>query len=111
MRDEKGFYKGLLDEAGIEKDWVEWAEQDMEKDICHGNDYEMHNNWLKHIENESKIEISNPKEVLDEAIPSTDELITVAVVTFADMWIGRSDADLADIVMSYYRSACHLYDT
>lgn len=115
MRDEKGFYKALADEAGIQKDWVEWVEQDAKTDICtcyetdicsppgcqHGNDYEMRNNWLKRIQDKSKIDISNPKEILDEAIPSTDDLITVAVSTFADMRLGHSDSDPADIVTSF----------
>ncbi|EKJ71665.1 hypothetical protein FPSE_08111 [Fusarium pseudograminearum CS3096] len=61
----------------------------------------MRNNWLKRIRDKSKIKVSNPKEVVDEAIPSTDELITVAVGTFANMRIGTSDADPADIVTSF----------
>jgi hypothetical protein len=116
MRDEKGFYKALADEADIEKDWVEWVEQDVQKDICtyttdknicsppgcqHGNDYEMRHNWLKRIEDKSKIEINNPKKVLDEAIPSTNDLIALAVGTFIDMRFGRSEADSADIVTAF----------
>ncbi|KAM5353884.1 hypothetical protein ACJ41O_000534 [Fusarium nematophilum] len=118
MRDEKGFYKALLDEAGIHKDWVEWVKQDAKPDPCTcthigvieqcsppgcqpGQDYEMRNNWLRRIRDKSKIEVSNPKEVLDEAIPSTVELITVAISTFAEMRLGQSDADPADIVTSF----------
>jgi len=115
MRDEKGFYKALADEAGIQKAWVEWVKQDVQKDICqcfqnnvcsppgcqHGNDYEMRNNWLKRIKDKSKIEISNPKKVLDEAIPSTNDLVALAVGTFMDMRLGRNEADAADIVTSF----------
>ncbi|GKU05305.1 unnamed protein product [Fusarium langsethiae] len=115
MRDEKGFYKALADEAGIQKDWVEWVKQDVQKDICvchtnnvcappgcqHGNDYEMRNNWLKRIKDKSKIEVGNPKKVLDEAIPSTNDLVALAVGTFVDMRLGRNEADPADIVTSF----------
>ncbi|OBS25972.1 hypothetical protein FPOA_06504 [Fusarium poae] len=115
MRDEKGFYDALLAEAGIEKDWVEWVEQDAQMDPCvcfqnnicsppgcqMGNNYEMRNNWLKRIRDKSKIKVSNPKEVIDEAIPSTDELIAVAITTFTSMRLGNSDADPADIVTSF----------
>ncbi|CAG1996158.1 unnamed protein product [Fusarium graminearum] len=117
MRDEKGFYKALLEEAGIQKDWVEWVEKDKQAEPCvclskdnqicsppgcqHGNDYEMRNNWLKRVKDKGKIEINNPKEVLDEAIPSTDDLIAVAVGTFIDMRLGNSDASPADIVTAF----------
>ncbi|KAM0350985.1 hypothetical protein ACHAPU_002763 [Fusarium lateritium] len=118
LRDEEGFYKALLEEAGIQKDWVEWVKQDAKPDPCtctrigvieqcspagcqEGQDYEMRNNWLRRIRDKGKIEVSNPKEVLDEAIPSTDDRITLAVSTFVEMRLGSSDADPADIVTSF----------
>ncbi|KAF5664957.1 killer toxin alpha beta [Fusarium heterosporum] len=118
MRDEEGFYKALLEEAGIHKDWVEWVKDDAKPDLCTckrvgvveqcmpagcqpGRDYEMRHNWLRRIRDKSKIEVSNPKKVLDEAIPSTDDLITVAISTFAEMRLGISDAKPADIVTSF----------
>lgn len=115
MRDEEGFYETLLNETGIEKDWVEWVKQDVQPDVCtcfetnicsppgcqHGNDYQMRNNWLKRIKDKSKIEIPNPKKVLDEAIPSTDDLIDIALSSYIEMRLGASEADSADIVTSF----------
>ncbi|RGP66617.1 killer toxin alpha beta [Fusarium longipes] len=115
LRDKDGFYKALLDETGIEEDWVEWVKMDAQPDPCscirpnictppgcqHGNNYEMRNNWLKRIKDKGKIHVSNPKKILDEAIPSTDDLITIAVATFMNMRLGRLDADPADVVTSF----------
>ncbi|KAF4964635.1 hypothetical protein FSARC_7461 [Fusarium sarcochroum] len=103
MRDEKGFDKALVEEAGIEKDWVEWVEKDVEKDICvcYDNENQICSPPGWRIKDKSKIEVNTPKEVLAEAIPSTDELITVTVATFANMRLGVSDADPADIVTAF----------
>ncbi|CAG1998794.1 unnamed protein product [Fusarium graminearum] len=114
MRDEKGFYNALLEETGIQKDWIEWHEKDADTpDLCPpcvpgphpcedcGINYAMRKNWPKRIRDKSKIKIDNPKEILDEAMPSTDDLIDLAMESYMDMQLGISDADPADVVTSF----------
>ncbi|KAJ4250226.1 hypothetical protein NW762_012041 [Fusarium torreyae] len=113
VRDEEGFYEALLEETGIRKEWVEWVEEDAVPDICpcplgqcppqceHSQNYYMRKNWMRRIKDKSKIEIDNPKEVLDEAIPSTDDLIDIALSTYIEMRLGASEADSADIVTAF----------
>ncbi|RGP63235.1 killer toxin alpha beta [Fusarium longipes] len=118
VRDEDGFYDALLKETGIQKDWVEWVKQDAKVDPCscsrigvvetcspagcqnHLN-YEMRSNYLKRIGDKSKIDVVNPKELIDKAIPSTDDLVSLAITTFVEMRLGQSDANSSDIVTSF----------
>ncbi|KAM0306917.1 hypothetical protein ACHAPM_001495 [Fusarium culmorum] len=58
-------------------------------------------NWPKRIRDKSKIKIDNPKDILDEAMPSTDDLIDLAMESYMDMQLDVSDADPADVVTSF----------
>ncbi|SCO80967.1 uncharacterized protein FRV6_05180 [Fusarium oxysporum] len=101
MRDEKGFYEALFANHGVEKSWVEWKDY-ADHDICicpngphaRGVDgkepnrlaagppcpcearagFTMHKNYPRRIQDTSKIDVPNPKSIIDEAIPKTDEL-------------------------------------
>ncbi|KAF5235699.1 hypothetical protein FAUST_6930 [Fusarium austroamericanum] len=123
MRDEKGFYNALLEETGIQKDWIEWHETDNDTpDLCPpcvpgphpsktcGINYATRKNWPKRVRDKSKIKIDNPKEILDEAMPSTDDLIDLAVESYMDMQLGVSDADPADVVRSFSMSIFMMQD-
>ncbi|KAH7179066.1 uncharacterized protein B0J16DRAFT_273248 [Fusarium flagelliforme] len=114
MRDEKGFYNALLEEAGIQKDWIEWYDKYSEPDnVCPpcipspaecqpcGINYLMRNNWPRRIRDKGKIEIDNPKEILDEAMPSTDDLVDLAMESLVEMQLGVLQADPADVVTSF----------
>ncbi|KAF5562988.1 killer toxin subunits alpha beta [Fusarium phyllophilum] len=101
MRDEEGFYEALLANHGIEKSWVEWKDY-ADHDICicpngpHARDvdekepnrfaagpicpgeahagFTMHKNYPQRIQDTSKIDVPNPKAIIEEAIPKTDDL-------------------------------------
>jgi hypothetical protein len=61
----------------------------------------MRKNWPKRISDKSKIQVDNPKKIIDEAIPSTDQLIGVALGTYAAMRNDVMDAEEADIVTAF----------
>ncbi|KAI1368185.1 hypothetical protein F5Y08DRAFT_347581 [Xylaria arbuscula] len=116
MRDENGFYDALLSETGIKKNWIRWAEKDALLDPCTpcpgglptcpgqascGSNYYLRKNFPKRIDDKSKIDVDNPKELVDMAIPSTEDLIAVMVGTYATMRTDVEEADEDDIVTSF----------
>ncbi|KAI0538565.1 hypothetical protein GGR58DRAFT_512988 [Xylaria digitata] len=116
MRDEKGFYDALLQETGVRKEWIKWVDEDAIVDPCPpcpggptgcsqqagcGGNYYLRRNFPKRISDKSKIEIDNPKKLVDEAIPSTEDLIAVALGTYTAMYNGFEEADENDIVTAF----------
>ncbi|KZL68189.1 killer toxin alpha beta [Colletotrichum incanum] len=87
MRDEDGFYKALLEETGIQKEWIYWRDHAIndpctvcgplptcpQQAQCSMN-YYMRKNFPRRISDTGKIDVPNPKEIVDEAIPSIDKL-------------------------------------
>ncbi|KAL9572597.1 hypothetical protein ACKAV7_003430 [Fusarium commune] len=128
MRDEKGFYEALLANHGIEKDWVEWKDY-ADHDICicpngpHARDvdekepnrfaagpicpcearagFTMHKNYPRRIQDTSKIDVPNPKAIIEEAIPKTDDLAELLYETYMDSLNEDLDASGADAVTAF----------
>ncbi|KAM6509638.1 hypothetical protein FALCPG4_017287 [Fusarium falciforme] len=109
MVDEDGFYKALLEHTGIEKDWIEWRDysqpdpcpcatgplkaRDAKEEVkaeakaaafcpCL-NDATMFKNYPRRRRDTGKINVPNPKEMIDEAIPKTDELAKLLDDTYS----------------------------
>ncbi|KAH7128640.1 hypothetical protein B0J11DRAFT_431313 [Dendryphion nanum] len=109
MRDEEGFYKELLEKTGIKKNWVTWRD-DAINDPCVcpppmtcpncGTNYYMRKNFPRRINDGSKIDVDNPKKIIDEAIPNMAELTSIALATYLESRLGTLDADGADVVQS-----------
>ncbi|KAK2484068.1 hypothetical protein H9L39_05860 [Fusarium oxysporum f. sp. albedinis] len=128
MRDEEGFYEALLANHGIEKDWVEWKDY-ADHDICicpngpHARDvddkepnrfaagpicpcearagFTMHKNYPRRIQDTSKIDVLNPKAIIEEAIPKTDDLAELLYETYMDSLNENLDAPGADAVTAF----------
>ncbi|KAG7433883.1 Killer toxin subunits alpha/beta [Fusarium oxysporum f. sp. raphani] len=128
MRDEKGFYEALLANHGIEKSWVEWKDY-ADHDICicpngphaRGVDekepnrlaagppcpcearagFTMHKNYPRRIQDTSKIDVPNPKSIIDEAIPKTDELAELLSESYIDALNEDLDASSEDAVTAF----------
>ncbi|KAI8179378.1 hypothetical protein K4K52_002299 [Colletotrichum sp. SAR 10_76] len=114
MRDETGFYDALASKAGIQREWITWREMDAINDPCVcpptqpgicpvdcTMNYYMRKNWPKRVSDKDKIEIENPKSIIEEAIPSTDVLIGTIVGTYIEMRMGVLDADEADVLTAF----------
>ncbi|KAH7211590.1 hypothetical protein DER44DRAFT_821519 [Fusarium oxysporum] len=128
MRDEDGFYEALLANHGIEKDWVEWKDY-ADHDICicpngpHARDvdekepnrfaagpicpcearagFTMHKNYPRRTQDTSKIDVPNPKTIIEEAIPKTDDLAELLYETYMDSLNEDLDASGADAVTAF----------
>lgn len=117
MRDEEGFYKALSEKYGIEREWIEWkAEYSVPDpctscpvpvgapgcpvDPCAGN-FQMNKNYPRRNSDGSKIDVVNPKKVIDEALPSIDDLATVGWGSYLEMRLGTLDADFGDVALSF----------
>ncbi|RKL01467.1 hypothetical protein BFJ71_g5244 [Fusarium oxysporum] len=128
MRDEEWFYEALLASHEIEKDWVEWKDN-ADHDICicpngpHARDvdekepnrfaagpicpceahagFTMHKNYPRRIQDTSKIVVLNPKAIIEEAIPKTDDLAELLYETYMDSLNEDLDASGADAVTAF----------
>ncbi|KAM0323764.1 hypothetical protein ACHAQA_008701 [Verticillium albo-atrum] len=113
MRDEEGFYKALL-AAGIEKEWVTWRDDNGPDTSCAGpceqvpacaancgNNYFMRKNFPRRINDKDKIDIPNPKKIIDEAIPSADGLMGVIIGTYIEMQMNVLEADEDDVINAF----------
>ncbi|PCD42738.1 hypothetical protein AU210_005263 [Fusarium oxysporum f. sp. radicis-cucumerinum] len=128
MRDEEWFYEALLASHEIEKDWVEWKDN-ADHDICicpngpHARDvdekepnrfaagpicpceahagFSMHKNYPRRIQDTSKIDVLNPKAIIEEAIPKTDDLAELLYETYMDSLNEDLDASGADAVTAF----------
>ncbi|KAI8303228.1 Killer toxin subunits alpha/beta [Colletotrichum sp. SAR11_59] len=114
MRDETGFYDALASKAGIQREWITWRDMDAINDPCVcpptqpgicpvdcTMNYYMRKNWPKRVSDKDKIEIENPKSIIEEAIPSTDVLVGTIVGTYIEMRMGVLDADEADVLTAF----------
>ncbi|EFR03916.1 killer toxin alpha/beta [Nannizzia gypsea CBS 118893] len=115
MRDEEQFYIALQKEAGIDKEWIQWKDYRIydpfcrtcppKADGCHpdycGDDYILHKNFPRRIEDKDKITVESPKDTIDKAIPYLDKLSIIAIATLFEMQMGVLDADAADVVTSF----------
>ncbi|KAI9929298.1 hypothetical protein MW887_000765 [Aspergillus wentii] len=108
MRDEDGFYNALSAQYGIEKDWVEWQKEHiivepcicMQQGMCPecNTNSLVYYNYPRRLSDASKIDVKNPKEIVNKAIPKTDELASVMIETYMEMRFGTLDADDSDVV-------------
>ncbi|RBQ72288.1 hypothetical protein FVER14953_20617 [Fusarium verticillioides] len=128
MRDEKGFYEALLANHGIEKNWVQWKDY-ADHDVCicpngpHARDvdekepnrfaagpispceahagFTMHKNYPRRIQDTGKIDVPNPKSIIDEAIPKTDELSELLSKSYIDALNADLGASTVDAVTAF----------
>lgn len=114
MRNETGFYDALANKAGIDRDWIYWAEQDAINDycppcvnlptncgpVCQNNGY-MRLNFPKRKRNKDDIAIPDPKLVVDAAIPSTEDFLFTMMGTYTSLRMDQLDADQADAAIAY----------
>uniref|UniRef100_A0A0P0BVC1 chitinase n=1 Tax=Hypocrella siamensis TaxID=696354 RepID=A0A0P0BVC1_9HYPO len=114
MRDEEGFYKALLENTGISKDWITWRDHAIHDPCLHAcppsfpgcsihaiqcsKNYYMRKNFPRRINDKDAIHVENPKKIVDDAIPNMGELVMVAISSYLEMTLGLSDADDADII-------------
>lgn len=124
MRDEDGFYKALLADYGIEKDWIKWVDHHsyVFPCPCPGGvptdcaDCQMSSgfewsNYPRKVDDDSKIDVANPKSVVDAAIPNTDDLAYVMLDTYLRMRVGALDAEDVDVATAFSIAVFMLQDT
>ncbi len=112
LRDKEGFYDALLSEAGIEESWIYWEELDPVRDPCPpcpdmtttcaayincNQNVFMRRNIPRRTRDTSKIDVPNPKQIVDDAIPELNELLEISELTLAEIECMGSDTSLADI--------------
>ncbi|KAJ5256981.1 CAZyme family GH18 [Penicillium angulare] len=115
MREEEAFYKALMDQYGISKDWIYWKDiwSDSEGKQCHcpnlkhdcpecrqEPDIEVYHNFPRKLDDD-EIEVANPKEIIEAAIPNITYLSTSMVGTFIQMRMGGLDVSDQDVATSY----------
>ncbi|EFQ99545.1 killer toxin alpha/beta [Nannizzia gypsea CBS 118893] len=114
MRDEKGFYKALNEKYAIEKDWVKFELYIKGDPTCIPNNCPVPPNcppcpdntlyyydFPRRIDDKSKIKIANPKELVDKAVPSTEDLANLMMETYMQMRFNILDAEEADVVSAF----------
>lgn len=118
VRDEEGFYKKLEEDTGILKDWIYWKDkhsvpypgcpcpQPPNCQVCGGDFYE---NYPR-AKDYDEIDVVNPKELLDEAVPSTENLEWAIIETYIEMTMGGLDADEDDVVTAFSMPVFMLQD-
>ncbi|KAL6694812.1 hypothetical protein J3F84DRAFT_395201 [Trichoderma pleuroticola] len=83
LRDEDGFYKAILDTHNIEKDWVTFETYVVPDPYA------------------SKIDVPNPKKLVDEAIPKIEELVDLLAWTIPMLRMGGLDASNEDPALAF----------
>ncbi|XWW93847.1 hypothetical protein V2A60_001786 [Cordyceps javanica] len=113
MKDEEGFYAALAESTGIHKDWITWRD-DSQSDPCIecgplpfcpgqafcADNYYMRRNFPRRIHNKGKINIENPKKIIDEALPKIRELVNIAIDAYMQMRWHFADMDSTDVIES-----------
>lgn len=123
MRDEDGFYNALLADYGIEKDRVKWVDHSsyVFPCACPGGvptncaDGQMSSgfhwsNYPRKVDDDSKIDVANPKSVVDAAIPNTDDLAYVMLDTYLRMRVRALDAEDVDVTTAFSMPVFMLQD-
>ncbi|KAH6608594.1 hypothetical protein Trco_001940 [Trichoderma cornu-damae] len=113
LRDEEGFYEALLRQHSIEKEWVTWGDY-ARNDPCLPcfppslsgcplclNDYAMYKNFPRRISDTSKIEVPNPKKLVDASILKMNELAELMASTIPLLRMGNLDADDDDPALAF----------
>ncbi|KAF4505245.1 hypothetical protein G6O67_007215 [Ophiocordyceps sinensis] len=123
MRDENGFYKALLKHTGIMKEWIEWKD-DAQVDACNPcgygievcselamctNNYFMRKNLPRRIDKD-KINVENPKAMVDAAIPSLSELGNLGIATYFDLRLGSMNVSESDALTAFSMPVFMLQD-
>ncbi|KAL7946058.1 glycoside hydrolase family 18 protein [Trichoderma barbatum] len=113
LRDEDGFYKALLDKHNIGRDWITFKDFAVNEPCpCEpsskwlrffhcSEDYTMYKSFPRRIKDTSKINVPNPKKVVDEAIPNVDELVDLLAWTISKLRMGSLDASYEDPVIAF----------
>ncbi|KAL6873022.1 glycoside hydrolase family 18 protein [Trichoderma novae-zelandiae] len=110
LRDEDGFYKALLASHNIERDWVSFGEYAV-LDPCSclpvgsncgcTSNFVMYKNFPRRIKDASKIDVPNPKELVDEAVPKMDELAQLLAWTIPLLRMGSLDVSYEDPAVAF----------
>ncbi|KAL7819905.1 glycoside hydrolase family 18 protein [Trichoderma gracile] len=112
LRDEDGFYKALQASHNIERDWVTFENYAVH-DPCTCppggggtycrcmNEYVMYKNFPRRIKEASKIDVPNPKELVDEALPKMDELAQLLAWTIPLVRMGSLDVSYEDPAVAF----------
>ncbi|KUM66694.1 hypothetical protein ACN42_g386 [Penicillium freii] len=114
MRDEDGFYKALMKDYGIDKNWIHWVDIGSETQPCRCPDLKhncpacrrepdtnVYKNYPRKIDDNSKIKITNPKSVIDAAIPNITELSTTMLGIYTQMRLMIFDAPDGDVATAF----------
>ncbi|KAL7960290.1 hypothetical protein V8C34DRAFT_321503 [Trichoderma compactum] len=83
LRDEDGFYKAILDTHNIEKDWITFETYAVPDPYA------------------SKIDVPNPKKLVDEAVPKIKELVDLLAWTIPMLRMGGLDANNEDPAIAF----------
>ncbi|KAK1249289.1 hypothetical protein MKX07_002805 [Trichoderma sp. CBMAI-0711] len=112
LRDEDGFYKALQASHNIERDWVTFEDYAV-RDPCTCppggggtfcrcmNYFVMYKNFPRRIKDASKIDVPNPKELVDEALPKMDELAQLLAWTIPLVRMGSLDVSYEDPAVAF----------
>ena len=101
--DEDGFHKAILDEAGVEADWVSWPKETRIRNNplcatgrynCELLEHEYFYNWPRVFG--SNVDILNPKDTVEKAIPDADGLLQ-GFKMFQAIGLLEDEADMADL--------------
>ncbi|KAK1146884.1 hypothetical protein N8T08_002210 [Aspergillus melleus] len=124
MRDEDGFYKALLADYGIQKDWIQWKETvkvlppctcpdpSQHCEICNDpNRYaETYYNYPRRKDSDDDIDVPNPKTVIEASIPDVTSLSSTMLSSYFDMRTFTLDADYGDVATSFSMPVFMLQD-
>ncbi|EAU33975.1 conserved hypothetical protein [Aspergillus terreus NIH2624] len=124
MRDEDGFYKDLLADYGIQKDWIQWKGSVQKVLPCNcpqvgenclmcspGVQYgEIYYNYPCRKDNDDDIAVPNPKTIIDSSIPNITSLSSVMLSSYFDMRTFTLDADYGDVATSFSMPVFMLQD-
>lgn len=75
-----------------------------------GNNNIVKRNWPVRINDKSKIDVPNPKELVEKAIPNMDDLANVMLTTLVEMSLVALDADDDDVATSFSMPVFMLQD-
>lgn len=110
LRDEGGFYRAPQASHSIERDWVAFEDYAV-PDPCtcppRGaycrciNDFVMYKNMPRRIKDTSKIDVPDPKELVDEALPRMDELAQLLAWTISLLRMGSLDVSYEDPAVAF----------
>lgn len=104
LRDEEGFNKAVSTDLGISPDWIKFEDFDSypECEGSPGDCVEVHQ-WLRHFpRKEDEIEVVDPKQVMEDALPNIEALREQfqAAVLAVGLNMYNPDKDLTDAALS-----------